>query len=103
MNLEITIDKIETDTKVPVLMEKDVRQLFLRFREFVRTRNLPECKRLINDYVEEVIVYKDRIEVKFNVVFLMSNNSEVTGLKCQINRLELLKRYSKSFYIRGIS
>lgn len=33
-------------------------------------RDLPQCKQLIKDFVEEVIVYKDHVEVKFNMVFL---------------------------------
>lgn len=43
--------------------------MFSKFKEFVLTRNLPECKKFISDYVKEVIVYRDHIEVIFNVVF----------------------------------
>ena len=39
--------------------------MFSKFKEFV----LPECKKFISDYVKEVVVYKDHVEVIFNVVF----------------------------------
>lgn len=45
-----------------------------KFKEFVITRNLPECKKLIEDYVKDVIVYIDHVEVIFNVVFSFAEN-----------------------------
>ena len=51
--------------------------MFGKFKEFFLTRNLPECKKFISDYVKEVIVYRDHIEVIFNVVFSFVNN-EIT-------------------------
>ena len=48
--------------------------MFKRFKDFVLTRNLPECKKFISDYVKEVIVYRDHIEVIFNVVFSFVDN-----------------------------
>ncbi|WP_313885208.1 hypothetical protein [Clostridium sp. DJ247] len=32
-------------------------------------RNISECKKFIQNYVDKVIVYKDHVEVIFNVVF----------------------------------
>ena len=49
--------------------------MFGKFKEFVLTRNLPECKKFISDYVKEVVVYRDHIEVIFNVVFSFTNNN----------------------------
>ena len=43
--------------------------MFSRFKGFVLERNIPECKKFIGDYIKEVIVYKDHVEVVFNVVF----------------------------------
>ena len=51
--------------------------MFSKFKEFVLTRNLPECKNFISDYVKEVVVYKDHVEVIFNVVFSFVYN-EIT-------------------------
>ena len=43
--------------------------LFSMFRGFVKDRNMPECKKFIQNYVDKVVVYKDHVEVTFNVVF----------------------------------
>lgn len=63
-------------------------------------RNIPECKKFINDFVIEVKVNKDNVEVAFNVVFIFAKNREgveiVTSIKCQ----GIYERYSNSFYIR---
>ena len=42
--------------------------------ELVLTRNLPEYKKFIGDYLKEIIVYKDHVEVKFNKVFYFTSN-----------------------------
>lgn len=51
------------------ITEEQVKQLFSMFRDFVTQRNIPECKKFIQNYVDKVIVYKDHVEVIFNVVF----------------------------------
>ena len=51
--------------------------MFGKFKDIVLTRNLLECKKLISDYVKEIIVYRDRIEVIYNVVFSFVDN-EIT-------------------------
>lgn len=32
-------------------------------------RDLPQCKKLIKDFAEGVVVYRDHVEVKFDMVF----------------------------------
>ncbi len=54
--------------------------MFGKFKDIVLTRNLPECKKLISDYVKEIIVYRDRIEVIYNVVFSFVDNEITHGL-----------------------
>ena len=69
--------------------EEQIRSMFSRFKEFVLERNIPECKKFIGDYIKEVIVYKDHVEVIFNVVFSFINNgiaynSNITRLRKKI-------------------
>lgn len=99
--LETLITKMRLNNKLPVVDEKQVKELLSKFKQFVLERNLPECKRFIHDYVEEVVVYKDHIEVKFNVAFLLTDTYEEFNLVSQIKRIDLFKRYSKSFYIKS--
>ncbi|WP_207647751.1 hypothetical protein [Clostridium estertheticum] len=39
------------------------------FKDFVKERNMPECKKFKQNYVDKVIVDKGHVEVIFNVVF----------------------------------
>ncbi|MCI9258724.1 MAG: recombinase family protein [Romboutsia sp.] len=77
LNLELKINElsIERNSEESVnITEDQIRSMFGQFKDFVLTRNLPECKKFISDYVKEVIVYRDRIEVIFNVVFSFVDN-----------------------------
>ncbi|MGL6105735.1 recombinase family protein [Romboutsia sp.] len=80
LNLDLKIGErsIESNGVESVdITEDQIRSMFGQFKEFVLTRNLPECKKFISDYVKEVVVYKDHVEVIFNVVFSFVDN-EVT-------------------------
>jgi len=67
--LEITIKQQENRSNVPKIKEEHVKDLFLMFRGFVKERNMLECKKFIYYSVEKVIVYKDHVEVIFDVAF----------------------------------
>ena len=84
LNLELKINElsVESDDVVSVdITEDQIRSMFGKFKDFVLTRNLPECKKFIGDYIQEVIVYKDHIEVVFNVVFSFDDDNIIYDLK----------------------
>ena len=83
-----------------LITEADVRALLSDFSGYVISRNIPECKKFIRDFVKEVVVYKDHIEVTFNVAFSMSKNSGRVEVTSRIKRYDLYERYSQSFYIK---
>ena len=60
--------------------------MFSRFKEFVLERNIPECKKFIGDYIKEVIVYKDHVEVVFNVVFSFIDDNINHNIQCILHR-----------------
>ncbi|MEG1142152.1 MAG: hypothetical protein RSE41_06885 [Clostridia bacterium] len=60
--------------------------MFSKFKEFILTRNLPEFKKFISDYVKEVVVYRDHVEVIFNVVFSFVDNKITHDLHIAIFR-----------------
>lgn len=77
LNLDLKINELSierADGEEVLITEEQIRNMFGRFKEFVLTRNLPECKKFIGDYVKEVLVYKDHVEVIFNVVFSFVDN-----------------------------
>ena len=84
LNLELKINElsVESDDVLSVdITEDQIRSMFGKFKDFVLTRNLPECKKFIGDYIKEVIVYKDHIEVVFNVVFSFDDDNIIYDLK----------------------
>lgn len=68
--IEVKLLDIESREVSKVITEASVRTLLLDFSGYVIRRNILECKKFIRDFVKEVVVHKDRIEVTFNVVFL---------------------------------
>ena len=87
--------------KSKVITEADVGALLSSFGRYVISRNIPECKKFIRDFVKEVVVYKDHIEVTFDVAFsLQKNRKEGVEVISNIKRRELFKRYRNSFYIK---
>ena len=80
LNLDLKINELSIESngvESVNITEEQIRSMFSKFKEFVLTRNLPECKKFISDYVKEVVVYRDHIEVIFNVVFSFLDN-EIT-------------------------
>lgn len=77
LNLDLKMNELNIENKVVdgvCVTEEQIRSMFSRFKEFVLEINIPECKKFIGDYIKEVIVYKDYVEVLFNVVFSFVNN-----------------------------
>ena len=66
---EYALSEIESREVNRCITEADVKILLPDFSRQIISRNIPECKKFIRDFVKEVIVYKDHIEVTFNVAF----------------------------------
>lgn len=89
LNLDLQMNELNIENKVVdgvCAIEEQMRTMFSRFKEFVLERNIPECKKFIGDYINEVIVYKDHIEVVFNVVFCFVDNEINHNLYITIDR-----------------
>ncbi|MEO2679718.1 recombinase family protein, partial [Clostridium butyricum] len=98
--IEFKLSEIESREVSKVITEADVRALLSDFSGYVISRNIPECKKFIRDFVKEVVVYKDHIEVIFNVAFsLFKNRKGEVEITSSIKRYDLIERFSDSFYI----
>ncbi|MBN1051734.1 hypothetical protein DV092_06630 [Clostridium botulinum] len=100
IELEVKLSEIEAKDINQIVTEADVRSVLSNFSGYVISRNVPECKKFIRDFVKEVIVYKEHIEVIFNVSFSLLKNNEGVEVISQISRYDLYDRYSQSFYIK---
>ena len=89
LNLESKINELSIESngvESVDITEDQIRSMFGKFKDFVLTRNLPECKKFISDYVKEVVVYRDHVEVIFNVVFSFVDNKITYDLHITTSR-----------------
>lgn len=102
---DLEIKKFEIETEIIELEsiqdnavnidEVKIKSMFSSIKEYVKTRNIPECKKFISDYVKEVIVYKDHVEVTFNMVFSFSDKNTSYEKKIQTSRAEVYRILAK--------
>jgi len=64
---EAQIKSIDEAIKMSVINENMIQSLVERSRDFVRAKNIPECRNFIENYVKKVLVYSDRVEVIFKI------------------------------------
>ena len=98
--LEIKLSELKSDEITQVVTESDVRNLLNNFSSYVMSRDIPECKKFIQSFVKEVVIYKEHIEVTFNVSFSLLKNNHGVEVKSKIRRYDLYEKYSNSFYIK---
>jgi site-specific DNA recombinase len=65
----VTVSAEVEEEVVTEITEEQVRAMVADMKEYIIKRDLPQCKQLIKDFVEQVVVYRDHVEVKFNMVF----------------------------------
>ena len=75
--------------------------MFTKFKDFVLKINLPECKKFIHDFVDEVLVYKDHVEVIFNVVFSVANGETVYKKVVYLSKEDMFEKYIACFKSLG--
>lgn len=88
------IELSQESTDELIITEEQIMMMFSKFREFVLTRNLPECKKLIADYVESVAIFRDHVEVVFNVVFSISDKNATYRKISKLSRIEIHEKYA---------
>lgn len=89
--LEGKLVDIEASQSVTKVTEEDIRRLLTGFKEYVVTKNIPECKNFIQDFVKEVAVFKTHVEVVFNVGFNFITDDSFIEYKSNKSRIELYK------------
>lgn len=99
-DLQFKLAQLKTDDITHIVTEADVRALLNSFSGYVISRNIPECKKFIQDFVKEVVVYKEHIEVIFNVSFNLLKNGGRVEVISRVKRYQLYEMYSKSFYVK---
>lgn len=60
---KLHLEDVLAPKKGPVINEDTLRQMLSMFRYFVTQKNIPECKKFIQSFVDKIIVFKDHVEV----------------------------------------
>ena len=63
------------------------------FKQFVTEKNIPECKKFIQSYVEKVVVYQGHLEVTFKMAFSFDQKSNIYLFKTSVKLTKLFKTY----------
>jgi len=84
--------EIKLHNAVTITDEK-ILELVNRSREFVQTKNIPECRNFIEQYVEKVLVFADHVEVLFKINVVGDNDGEVTNLTSKEDVKTLQREY----------
>jgi site-specific DNA recombinase len=92
--LERRIDELNLEKNVATFTEEMTIDLLNRSREILRTRNLVECRNVISSFIENVIVYNDRIDVVFKVQVPDNEDDGLAPLKSQ-ESLDVIKENYK--------
>ena len=71
------MDRVSSRSSYKGISRERVKDVIKACGEFVRTRNIPECKKFISFYVKKVIVFKDKVRVVFK--FDPDNVEDING------------------------
>ena len=93
LELEEIINKVKSTQvggKLRYITELEAIKIIDKVQEAVLTRNIPECKKFIRDFVKRVDVYNDHVEVTFNMAFSLRGVIDytyvVSRLICEISK-----------------
>jgi type I restriction-modification system DNA methylase subunit len=73
--------------------EEMLKKIISMFRQFVKEKNLIECKRLVNSFVEGVLVFKDHEEVTFKVTSSFCAQNDCFTIKTNEKIKTLFRRF----------
>lgn len=92
-SLEISIQQLSIKNTAVEITEDTLKSMFRLFKQFVAEKNIPECKKFIDSYVDKVIVYKGHLEVTFKVAFSFEQKNNIYSFKTSAKLTNLFKTY----------
>lgn len=91
--LEVQIAERQFSKEHPLITEVELRQLFVEFKEYISTRNVPEIKKFIGSYVDKVIIYNEHVEVifKLDAVGITLDGNDFDAFAATVAKKELFE------------
>jgi site-specific DNA recombinase len=91
--LETRLREIETSNPAKKIDEAMLKKMIGMFQQFVREKNVPECKKFIQAFVQKVDVFKDHVEVTFKVPSSFSTQTECLTIKTEERIKTLFRKF----------
>ena len=91
--LEKHIQEVTFSSKTSMITENNILDLINRSSEFVKTKNVAECRNFIQSYIEKVIVYAEHVEILFKIHVPNDNSDEVLPLKSKTSIEAIREEY----------
>lgn len=62
--------------ELPTVSKSDIKQALSAFSTYIKENNTLECKRFIDNYIDKIVVYRDKVEIVLKVASSNFNTSE---------------------------
>ncbi len=79
-----------------MITDEVILDLINRSKDFVKTKNIPQCRNFIENYVEKVVVYSDHVEVFFKINVPDDSTDSTIPLKSEEGIKVIQKDYRKT-------
>jgi len=102
--LESYIKELEAANKAKSISEEQVKEIIKKLGEFIRTHNLAECRNFIDNNIEKVIVYNDKVDIIFKVNVFDKQTGKVSQMKSEGSKAAVQNSYySKNGVKRAVT
>ncbi len=78
-HLQEHIEELTVNVNLQI-SENMVCDLVEKAKEFIKNKNLPECKSFINSYIEKVVVYSEKVQIRFKINIPSKDNKALEPL-----------------------
>lgn len=90
-------DKQEREVTKPKVSKEIVEARLEQLKTYVTTRNIPECRKIIKYFVNEVRVGRDEIELELNLLSFVQREGNLSEV-IKVKREDLYVKHSNSHY-----
>jgi len=94
--LERRIDELKVSNTAISFTDEVTVELLHRSREIVKTRNLVECRNLMYAFVDSVVVYSGKVDVKFKVNVPDAAGHSLVPLQVEHSKEGILESFKKA-------
>ncbi len=87
------IETLEKEYNIEPIGIDKMESLIGSSKDFLLNKNIPECRKFIDSYIDKVLIYNDSITVIFNIPVIDKNTGNIVQYTTSITREELYSQY----------